>query len=180
MRARSPISWRPISTPTSASMVGTFAPTRAVWSFDNRTAGFRLCGEGSKAIRIECRIGGADLNPYLAFAALIAAGLEGIEEKTDARAAVLGRCLCRHGSFREIPKTLARGDGLPRRIRVPARSVRRRRRRALRAHRQVGAVRVRPPYHRLGAQARLRALLNSLLQGDSRLPHARSNMREIS
>lgn len=63
--------------------VGTFAPTRAVWSRDNRTAGFRLCGEGSKGIRIECRIGGADLNPYLAFAALIAAGLAGIDEKLD-------------------------------------------------------------------------------------------------
>ncbi len=64
-------------------MVGTFAPTRAIWSRDNRTAGFRLCGEGSKAIRIECRIGGADLNPYLAFAALIAAGLAGIDEKLE-------------------------------------------------------------------------------------------------
>ena len=60
--------------------VGTFAPTKSVWSRDNRTAGFRLCGEGSKGIRIECRIGGADLNPYLAFAALIAAGLAGIDE----------------------------------------------------------------------------------------------------
>src|SRR5262249_45098913 len=60
--------------------VGTFAPTRAVWSRDNRPAGFRLCAEGSKSIRIECRIGGADLNPYLAFAALIAAGLAGIDE----------------------------------------------------------------------------------------------------
>jgi glutamine synthetase len=62
---------------------GTFAPTKAIWSFDNRTAGFRLCGEGTKAIRIECRIGGADLNPYLAFAALLAAGLAGIEEKLE-------------------------------------------------------------------------------------------------
>ena len=60
---------------------GTFAPTKTVWSRDNRTAGFRLCGEGSKAIRIECRIGGADLNPYLAFAGLIASGLAGIDEK---------------------------------------------------------------------------------------------------
>lgn len=60
---------------------GTFAPTKTIWSRDNRTAGFRLCGEGSKAIRAECRIGGADLNPYLAFAALIAAGLAGVEEK---------------------------------------------------------------------------------------------------
>src|SRR3546814_10947278 len=48
---------------------GTFAPTKAIWSLDNRPAGFRLCGEGSKAIRIECRIGGGDLNPYLAFSA---------------------------------------------------------------------------------------------------------------
>jgi len=64
-------------------MVGTFAPTRAIWSRDNRTAGFRLCAEGSKGIRIECRIGGADLNPYLAFAGLIAAGLAGIDEKLE-------------------------------------------------------------------------------------------------
>lgn len=59
---------------------GTFAPTNIVWSNDNRTAGFRLCGSG-KSLRVECRIGGADLNPYLAFAALIASGLEGIEQK---------------------------------------------------------------------------------------------------
>jgi glutamine synthetase len=59
---------------------GTFAPTNIVWSNDNRTAGFRLCGSG-KSLRVECRIGGADLNPYLAFAGLIAAGLEGIEKK---------------------------------------------------------------------------------------------------
>ena len=57
---------------------GTFAPTKTVWSVDNRTAGFRLCGEGSKALRIECRIGGSDLNPYLAMAAQIAAGIQPI------------------------------------------------------------------------------------------------------
>jgi glutamine synthetase len=60
---------------------GTFAPTKTIWSRDNRTAGFRLCGEGTKGIRSECRIGGADLNPYLAFAALIAAGIAGLDEK---------------------------------------------------------------------------------------------------
>jgi glutamine synthetase len=59
-------------------VTGMFAPTRAVWSVDNRTAGFRICGAGSPAIRVECRIGGADLNPYLACAALLAAGLDGI------------------------------------------------------------------------------------------------------
>ncbi len=57
-----------------------FAPTKTIWSVDNRTAGFRLCGEGTKGVRIECRIGGSDLNPYLAMAALLAAGLAGIEE----------------------------------------------------------------------------------------------------
>jgi glutamine synthetase len=69
---------------------GTFAPTKTIWSRDNRTAGFRLCGEGSKAIRAECRIGGADLNPYLAFAALIAAGIAGIEEKLELTAPFSG------------------------------------------------------------------------------------------
>jgi len=85
--------------------VGTFAPTRAVWSRDNRTAGFRLCGEGSKAIRIECRIGGADLNPYLAFAALIAAGIQGIEEKLTLAPPFAGDAYA-GASLPEIPKTL--------------------------------------------------------------------------
>lgn len=62
---------------------GTFAPTAAIWSRDNRTAGYRLCGEGTKAIRVECRVGGADLNPYLAMAALLAAGIDGIERKLE-------------------------------------------------------------------------------------------------
>jgi glutamine synthetase len=69
---------------------GTFAPTKTVWSRDNRTAGFRLCGEGTKGIRSECRIGGADLNPYLAFAALIAAGIAGLEEKLELSAPFSG------------------------------------------------------------------------------------------
>jgi len=85
--------------------VGTFAPTRAVWSNDNRTAGFRLCGENSKAIRVECRIGGADLNPYLAFAALIAAGLAGIEQKMELEAPFVGDAYAGR-KLREIPKTL--------------------------------------------------------------------------
>ncbi|WP_407494947.1 glutamine synthetase family protein [Pseudooceanicola sp. MF1-13] len=59
---------------------GTFAPTKTVWSVDNRTAAFRLCGDGTKGIRMECRIGGSDLNPYLAQAAMLAAGIKGIEE----------------------------------------------------------------------------------------------------
>lgn len=70
--------------------VGMFAPTKAVWSLDNRTAGFRVCGEHTKGVRVECRIGGADLNPYLACAALLAAGLDGIEQEMELPAAIDG------------------------------------------------------------------------------------------
>jgi glutamine synthetase len=56
---------------------GTFAPTALGWSKDNRTAGFRVVGQG-ESLRIECRVPGADANPYLAFAALVAAGLDGL------------------------------------------------------------------------------------------------------
>ena len=62
---------------------GTFAPTRSVWSVDNRTAGFRLCAAGSKSVRVECRIPGSDMNPYLAMAGQLAAGIKGIEEKLE-------------------------------------------------------------------------------------------------
>ncbi len=84
---------------------GTFAPTKAVWSRDNRTAGFRLCGDYSKGLRIECRIGGADLNPYLAFAALIAAGLAGIDEKLELDPPFSGDAYVGEG-IPEVPKTL--------------------------------------------------------------------------
>lgn len=69
---------------------GTFAPTGSVWSVDNRTAGFRLCGEGTKAVRVECRIGGSDLNPYLGVAAQLAAGIAGIEEKLELQPPLTG------------------------------------------------------------------------------------------
>jgi glutamine synthetase len=97
--------------------VATFAPTKAVWSLDNRTAGFRLCGAGTKAIRIECRIGGADLNPYLAFAALLAAGLAGIEEKLDLEPGHSGDAYVGK-SLREVPKTLREATELMRKSRM--------------------------------------------------------------
>ncbi|MGZ9811794.1 glutamine synthetase family protein [Pseudoroseicyclus sp. H15] len=62
---------------------GLFAPTKIVWSVDNRTAAFRVVGAGTPGVRVECRIGGSDLNPYLALAALLAAGLTGIEEELE-------------------------------------------------------------------------------------------------
>jgi len=59
-----------------------WAPTKMAWAFDNRTVGFRVVGHGN-AFRLENRMPGADANPYLAFAAMCAAGLAGIEEKLD-------------------------------------------------------------------------------------------------
>jgi glutamine synthetase len=61
---------------------GSFAPTGIAWSYDNRTSGFRIVGHGP-SLRIECRIPGADANPYLVFAASIAAGLKGIENRIE-------------------------------------------------------------------------------------------------
>lgn len=59
-----------------------WAPTRVAWSQDNRTAGFRIVGSGS-SLRIECRLPGADCNPYLAYAAALASGLDGIEHRIE-------------------------------------------------------------------------------------------------
>lgn len=86
-------------------VAGTFAPTKTVWSTDNRTAGFRLCGADSKAVRVECRIGGADLNPYLAFAAQIAAGLSGLEQGLELGPEFRGDAY-RGARLPEIPTTL--------------------------------------------------------------------------
>jgi len=59
-----------------------WAPTRLAWSTDNRTAGFRIVGSGP-SLRIECRIPGADVNPYLAYAAALASGLDGINNRIE-------------------------------------------------------------------------------------------------
>jgi len=86
-------------------MKGTFAPTKTAWSVDNRTAGFRLCGEDTAAVRVECRIPGSDVNPYLAQAALLAAGIKGIESKMELADAA-GGDLYNDDSVAEIPSTL--------------------------------------------------------------------------
>ena len=84
---------------------GTFAPTKAVWSVDNRTAGFRICADGTKAVRVECRIGGSDMNPYLALAGMLAAGLSGIEEELELPDATQGD-VYDADQAQDIPRTL--------------------------------------------------------------------------
>jgi glutamine synthetase len=61
---------------------GSWAPTGLAWSYDNRTACFRVIGK-DKSLRIESRLPGADVNPYLAYAAALASGLDGIQNKTE-------------------------------------------------------------------------------------------------
>jgi glutamine synthetase len=66
-----------------------WAPTGLAWSVDNRTAGFRVVGHGD-SLRIECRLPGADCNPYLALAAALASGLEGIRQQLEPPPSISG------------------------------------------------------------------------------------------
>jgi glutamine synthetase len=88
---------------------GSFAPTRVAAGWDNRTCGFRLCGEGG-AFRVENRIPGADANPYLAFAATIAAGLHGIGSKLKAPRLYEGNAY-EDATLPQVPKTLREAIG---------------------------------------------------------------------
>ena len=59
-----------------------WAPTRLAWGYDNRTVGFRVVGR-EQSLRIECRIPGADVNPYLVYAGVLAAGMDGIANRIE-------------------------------------------------------------------------------------------------
>src|SRR2546423_1373443 len=82
---------------------GSWAPTTLAWGHDNRTCGFRLVGHGS-SVRPETRIPGADANPYLAFAALLAGGLYGIENELQLGAAFEGNAY--ESDVERFPSTL--------------------------------------------------------------------------
>jgi glutamine synthetase len=81
-----------------------WAPTSVSWGRDNRTCGFRVVGHGASR-RSECRIPGADANPYLAFAALLAAGLDGIKNKTDPGPELIGNAY-EAGEAERFPSSL--------------------------------------------------------------------------
>lgn len=74
--------YAPYPTSYKRYVAGSFAPTGIAWSYDNRTAGFRILGHGP-SLRLECRAPGADANPYLAFAVTLAAGLDGIKSQIE-------------------------------------------------------------------------------------------------
>ncbi|MEX2287687.1 MAG: glutamine synthetase family protein [Planctomycetaceae bacterium] len=83
---------------------GSWAPTRLAWSHDNRTTGFRIVGSG-KSLRIECRIPGADCNPYLTYAAALASGLDGIANRIEPPASYDGDAYLA-ADLPHVPRTL--------------------------------------------------------------------------
>jgi glutamine synthetase len=84
--------------------LGSWAPTGLAWSYDNRTAGFRVVGR-EKSLRIETRIPGADVNPYLAYAALLAAGLDGIRNQIEPPSIFVGDVYAAK-ELPQVPRTL--------------------------------------------------------------------------
>jgi glutamine synthetase len=81
-----------------------FAPTAVAWGHDNRTCSLRVVGHGP-SLRFENRVGGADLNPYLALSAIIASGLHGVERGLELEPALEGSAYSDHTRAR-VPRTL--------------------------------------------------------------------------
>ena len=84
-------------------VAGSFAPTAIVWGLDNRTCAFRVVGHGP-SLRVECRIPGGDVNPYLAEAALVAAGLAGVDAGLELAPAFEGNAYL--ADVARVPTTL--------------------------------------------------------------------------
>ncbi len=93
-----------------------WAPTKMAWSHDNRTVGFRVVGEDS-SFRIENRMPGADANPYLAYSAMLAAGMAGIEERLDCGEDYRGNAYI-DPALKSLPKTLGEAAALLNRSKV--------------------------------------------------------------
>jgi glutamine synthetase len=90
-------------------MTASWAPTNIVWGWDNRTCGLRIVGRG-ESLRIENRFPGADTNPYLAYAAMIASGLEGIAGGYELEDPCDGNGYVRPGTDK-LPVSLAEAIG---------------------------------------------------------------------
>lgn len=82
---------------------GSFAPTAVAWGHDNRTCALRVVGHG-RSLRFENRLPGGDVNPYLAVAGLVAAGLHGIEQRLELPEPCPGNAYT--ADFAHVPTTL--------------------------------------------------------------------------
>ena len=85
---------------------GFWAPTSVAWGVDNRTVAFRVIAGKPEAARLEGRVGGADINPYLALAASLASGLYGIQNKLELTDAPMRGSAYGHDEARPLPSTL--------------------------------------------------------------------------
>ena len=134
---------------------GSFAPTAVAWGRDNRTCSMRVDRPRARRCGWRAGVAGGDVNPYLAIAAMIAAGLHGIDNELELEARVEGNAYT--SDKPHVPTTLQAARDLFARQRRRARRVRRGRRRALPQQRRRRAARVRGGGDRLGALPRLRA-----------------------
>jgi glutamine synthetase len=96
-------------------VAGSFAPTAMAWGRDNRTCALRVVGHGA-SLRVENRVPGGDVNPYLAVAALIAAGLHGIERELPLEAEFVGNAY--DSDCPRVPTTLRHASELLRESRM--------------------------------------------------------------
>ena len=95
--------WAPTINSYKRYQPGSFAPTAIRWGRDNRTCALRLVGHGA-SLRIENRVPGGDVNPYLAVAGMIASGLDGIENKMKLEPAFTGNAYASDSEF--VPHTM--------------------------------------------------------------------------
>ena len=135
---------------------GSFAPTAVAWGEDNRTCALRVVGHGS-GLRVENRVPGGDVNPYLAQAAMLAGGLHGVRNELELEPAFVGNAYA--ADFARVPSHAARGPRPVRRVRGGGGRVRQGRRGALPAGRGRRAGGVRGGRDGLGAPAGVRAVL---------------------
>ena len=135
---------------------GFWAPVKPTWGVDNRTASFRVIPGSPKSTRLETRCPGADINPYLAMAAVIAAGLAGVEKKMKLTTAPIHGTNQGAENVPRAPRTLIETTRIFREFRPRPRLVRRRFRRPLRGDARVGVAAVARCRHRLGTQALFR------------------------
>ena len=154
---------------------GSWAPTTLAWGNDNRTCGFRVVGHGA-ARRAETRIPGGDANPYLAFAAVIAAGLHGIEHELELPPGLEGNAY--ESDAERFPSTMREAIAALEGGTMARGGVRRPGRRPLPQLRPHRAGAVRRLRHRLGAQALLRARVSAA--GTSRERRRRHSSRALA
>ena len=132
---------------------GSFAPTAVAWGYDNRTCALRVVGHG-RSMRFENRLPGGDVNPYLAVAGLVAAGLYGIEHKLELPEACAGNAYT--ADYAHVPTTLREAAELWEDSPIAQGRLRRGGRRALPQHGPRRARGLRRRGDRLGAAPLLR------------------------